>query len=130
MAAIVVSPFSFQKQRRDQSVIIPLEAFTIEPVMVCAIVFCLWTHHIQEDINASRLFRHAIEVHLHSLLVKRVYLRGIGNAAVLVNILSHLLNRAQRTTRKKDDGTLCRKFFGYCRPNSTTCAKNDGVLVG
>ena len=72
----------------------------------------------------------ALPARLHGLLIKRVYLRGVGNTAVLVNVGSHLLNSAQRTTREKDGGTLCRKFFGHRRPNGTTCAKNDGVLVG
>src|SRR5258708_30468394 len=34
-----------------------------------AIVFCLWTHHIQEDINPSPLLCHAIEISLHALLI-------------------------------------------------------------
>jgi hypothetical protein len=66
---------------------------------------------------------------LHSLLIKRVYLRGVGNAAVLVYLLSHLLNSTQRTTREKDCGPLGRKLFGHCRSDGATRAKNDGVLV-
>jgi hypothetical protein len=94
-----------------------------------AIVFWLWTRSVQEDINASPLVCHAIEIRLHCLLIKRVYLRGVGNAAVLVNVGSHLLNRGKSTTREKDRGPLGRELFGHRRPNGATCAKNDGVLV-
>ncbi len=94
-----------------------------------AIVFWLWTHNIQENINASPLLCHVIEIGLHCLLIKRVYLRGVGNATVLVNLLSHLLNSAQCMTRKKDRGPLGRELFGHRRPNGATCAKNDGMLV-
>jgi hypothetical protein len=55
-------------------------------------VFWLWTRSVQEDINASPLLCHAIEIGVHCLLIKRVHLRGVGNATVLVNLLSHLLN--------------------------------------
>src|SRR6266496_2227138 len=94
-----------------------------------AIVFCLWTYHIQEDINASPLLCHAIEVRLHCLLIKRVYPCGVGGTAVLVNLLSHLLNGGKPPTREKDRGPLGRKLFGHRRSDGTTCAKNDGVLM-
>jgi hypothetical protein len=55
-------------------------------------VFWLWTHHIQEDINALCLLYHAIDIGVHCLLIKRVYLRGVGNTAALMKLLSYLLN--------------------------------------
>src|SRR5258708_32920522 len=74
-----------------------------------AIVFWLWTHHIQEDINASPLLCHAIELGFHCLLIKRVYLRGVGHPAALVNVGISLLNSLEVTTRKKDGDPLRRE---------------------
>src|SRR5215467_4900129 len=67
-----------------------------------AIVFRLRTNHIQEDIDAPNLLRYTIQVRFHCLLIKRIYLRGVGHPATLVNIGSYLLNSVKRTTREKD----------------------------
>ena len=69
------------------------------------------SYNIKEIINASPLLCHAIEIRLHCLLIKRVYLRCVGNAAVLVNLLSHLLNGGKPTAREKDRGPLGRKLI-------------------
>src|SRR5258706_7606873 len=90
-----------------------------------AIILWLWTRSVQEDINTSPFLCHAIEIRLHCLLIKRVYLSSIGDAAVFVNVGSHLLNRAQRPTREKDRGPLGRELFGHCRSDGTACAKDD-----
>jgi hypothetical protein len=66
---------------------------------------------------------------LHCRLVKRVYLCGVGDTTVLVNLLGHLLNGGKPPTREKDRGPLGRELFGRRRPNGATRAKNDGVLV-
>src|SRR5215467_10883998 len=46
-----------------------------------AIVFGLWTRHIQEDINASRLFCHTVKVRLHPLLIQGIDLCGVASQA-------------------------------------------------
>jgi hypothetical protein len=94
-----------------------------------AIVFGLRTHHIQEDIDTPRLLCHAIEIRLHGLLIKRVYLCGVSDTVVVVNLGSRLRNLGKSPTREKNRGLLGRKLFGHRLTDGTPCAKNDGVLV-
>ena len=94
-----------------------------------AIVLCLWSRHIQEDIDAARLLYYTIKIGLHSLLIKCVYLGGSGFAVILVNVGSYLLNARKMPTREKDGGPLGRKLFGDSCSNLATCAKDDSVFV-
>src|SRR5215469_4527998 len=94
-----------------------------------AIVLCLWTRHIQKDINAPRLLRHPIQVGLHGLLIQGVYLGGYGFAPRLLNLGCQLLRRREPATREKDRRPLGCKLFGDPCSNFATCAKDDGVLI-
>jgi hypothetical protein len=95
-----------------------------------AVVFYLWTHHIHEDIDAPRLSCDTVKIGLHCLLIKRVYLCRRGDPAVLVNLLSHLLNGIKVPAGEKEPGPLDRKLLGHRLPYGTTRVKNDGVLAG